>query len=52
MNDERREHGSVDESSSEQQIHESDDYISIVRKNWNPSTSATGSYVSQAGRFR
>ena len=51
MNDERREHGAVDESSLEQQICESDDHTLIVRKNWSPSTSGTGSYISQAGRL-
>ena len=52
MNDERREHGAVDESFLEQQIHESDDhiYILILRKNWRASTSGTGSYVCQAIR--
>ena len=32
MNEERKEHGAVDESSLEQQIHESDDHTLIVRK--------------------
>ena len=50
MNNERREHDAVDESSSEQQIHDSDDHKLIVRKNWSPSTSGTKSYISQAGR--
>ena len=44
------EHGAVDESSSEQQIRESADYIWIVRKNWTFSHSGTGSYGRQAGR--
>ena len=39
----------MDESSSEQQIRESDNYIWIVRKNWSPRPSATGSYGRQAG---
>ena len=44
ITDERKDHHrTVDESSSEQQIHESDDYIWIVRKNWSPKPSATGS---------
>ena len=51
MNDERREHGAVDESSSEQQIHDSNDHTLIVRKNWNPSTSRTRCDVSQTGRL-
>ena len=51
MIDERREHGSVDESSSEQQIRESDDNTLTVRKNWSPSTGGTRSCVSQAGRL-
>ena len=38
----------MDESSSEQQIRESDDYIWIVRKNWSSRPSATGSYGRQA----
>ena len=41
MNDERREHGAVDESSLEQQICESNDHTLIVRKNQSSSTSAT-----------
>ena len=32
MSDERREHGAVDESSSEQQIRESNNHTLIVRK--------------------
>ena len=47
---ERTNHGTVDESSSEQQIRESDDYTVIMAENWNPSTSGTGSYGRQAGR--
>ena len=39
----------MDESSSEQQIRESDDYI-WIEKNWSPRPSATGSYGRQAGR--
>ena len=49
MKDQRNEHGAVDESSSEQQIRESVDYTMIVRKNWSPSPSGTGSYGRQAG---
>ena len=48
IGDERKDHCAVDESSSEQQIRESDDYIWIVRKNWSPRPSATGSYSRQA----
>ena len=48
--DEKMEHSAVGESSSEQQIHESADYTCIVRKNWSPSHSGTGSYGRQAGR--
>ena len=48
IKDERKDHSAVDESSSEQQIRESDDYIWIVRKNWSPRPSATGSYGRQA----
>ena len=50
IRDERKDHGAVDESSSEQQIRESTDYKLIVRKNWSPRPSATGSYGRQAGR--
>ena len=48
--DERKDHVAVDESSSEQQIHESTDYTLIVRKNWSLGPSATGSYSRQSGR--
>ena len=48
--DESKDHSAVDESSSEQQIRESADYTLIVRKNWSPSPSATGSYGRQVGR--
>ena len=48
--DEKMEHSAVGESSSEQQIRESADYTCIVRKNWSPSHSGTGSYGRQAGR--
>ena len=40
----------MSESSSEQQIRESDDCTVIFRKIWSPSTSGTGSYGRQAGR--
>ena len=48
IRDERKDHGTVDESSSEQQVRELDDYTLIVRKNWSPRPSATGSYGRQA----
>ena len=48
--DEKMEHSTVGESSSEQQIRESADYTCNVRKNWSPSHSGTGSYDRQAGR--
>ena len=48
--DEKMQHSAVGESSSEQQIRESADYTCIVRKNWSPSHSGTGSYGRQAGR--
>ena len=48
VKDERKDHGTVDESSSEQQIRESANYIWIVRKNWSLRPSATGSYGRQA----
>ena len=50
IRDERKDHGAVDESSSEQQIRESANYTLIVRKNWSPRPSATGCYGRQAGR--
>ena len=50
IRDETKDHRTVDESSSEQQIRESDDYIWIVRKNWSPRPSATGSYRRKGGR--
>ena len=48
VKDERKDHGALDESSSEQQICESADYTLIVRKNWSPRPSATRSYSRQA----
>ena len=48
--DEKMEHGAVGESFSEQQIRESADYACIVRKNWSPSHSGTGSYGREAVR--
>ena len=47
--DERKDHGALDESSSEQQVCESVDYTLIVRKNWSPRPSATGSYRREGG---
>ena len=41
IRDERKDHGTVDESSSEQQIRESGDYTLIVRKIWSSTPSAT-----------
>ena len=49
IRDERKDHGALDESSSEQQVHESADYTLIVRKNWSPRPSATGSYRREGG---
>ena len=49
--DERKDHGTVDESSLEQQVRESADYTLIVRKNWSARPSATGSYGRQAGKI-
>ena len=49
ISDESKDHGAVDESSLEQQIHKSANYILIVRKNWSPRPSATRSYSRQAG---
>ena len=40
----------MDESCLEQQICESADYTLIVRKNWSPRPSATGSYRREGGR--
>ena len=48
--DENIGHGAVDESSLEQQIRESANYTLIVRKNWSPRPSVTGSYGRQEGR--
>ena len=48
IKDERKDHGTVDESSSEQQICELGDYTLIVRKIWSPRPSAIGSYGRQA----
>ena len=52
--DEKMEHSAVGESSSEQHIRESANYTCIMRENWSPSHSGTGSYgrqaVWQAGR--
>ena len=45
-----KDHGVVDESSSEQQICESADYTLIVRKNWSPKPSDTGSGRLVSGR--
>ena len=51
MNEERRKHGAVEESSSKQQICESDNHTYIdFEENWSLNTSGTGSYVSQACR--
>ena len=47
LKDKRKEHGAVDESSSEQQIRESANYTLNVRKNWSARPSATGSYGRQ-----
>ena len=47
--DERKNHGALDESSSEQQVRESADYTLIVRKNWSSRPSATGSYRREGG---
>ena len=44
IRDEWKDHGALDESSLEQQVRESADYTLIVRKNWSPRPSATGSY--------
>ena len=48
--DQRANHGTVEEFSSEQQIHELANYTVVVAENWSPSTSGTGSYDRQAGR--
>ena len=50
LKDKRKEHGAVDESSSEQQIRESANYTLNVRKNWSTRPSATRSFSRQAGR--
>ena len=48
--DERKGHSALDESSSEQQVRESAGYTLIVRKNWNPRPSVTGSYRREGVR--
>ena len=50
IRDESKDHGTVDESFSEQQIRESADHTLVMTKNWSPGPSATGSYIQQAGR--
>ena len=50
IRDERKDHGALDESSSEQQVRELADYTLIVGKNWSPRPSATGSYRREEGR--
>ena len=50
IQDERKDHDALDESSSEQQVCELADYTLIVRKNWSPKPSATGSYRREGGR--
>ena len=49
--DERKDHGAVDESSSEQQIRELADYTLIVRNNWSTRPSATGSHGRQRDKI-
>ena len=49
IRDERKDHGALDKSCSEQHIRESADYTLIVRKNWSPRPSATGSYRREEG---
>ena len=49
IKDESKDHGTVDESSLEQQIRESASYTLFVRKNWSPRPSATRTYGRQAG---
>ena len=50
IRDERKDHGALDESSLEQQVCESANYTLIVRKNWSPRPSATGSYRREGVR--
>ena len=50
IKDDRKDHGTVDEYSSKQEVCELGDYTLIVRKNWSARPSATGSYGRQAGR--
>ena len=45
---ESKDHGAVDESSAEQQVYVSASVTFVVRKNWSPRPSATGSYSRQA----
>ena len=48
--DERKDHGALDESSSEQQLCELADYTLIVTKNWSTRPRATGSYRRKGRR--
>ena len=50
MNNERTRHGTVDKSSSEQQICVSASIFCIVEKNWAHAPTASGSYGRMADR--
>ena len=50
IRDERKDHGALDESSSEQQVRELADYTLIVRKNWAYPPSVSRSYRKEGVR--
>ena len=50
LRDERKDHGTVDESSAEQQVCVSASITFVVRKNWAYPPSASGSYRKEGGR--
>ena len=50
MKDEKKFHGAVDKSSSEQHFRRLDTITFVVRKIWSHTPSASGSYGSLAGR--
>ena len=49
MKDEKKLHGTVDKSSSEQHFYKSDTITFVVQKIWSHTPSASGSYDRQAG---
>ena len=49
LEDEKKLHGTVDESLSEQQFHKSDAITFVVWKIWSHTPTASGSYGRQSG---